>query len=195
MKKGKVDTVSPYIVYDHDGSEIHHFQFTVIKLWEIPTETLFEQRFKGLLPLAPLTRDGQQREVVEKMITGLLDGNANKDLLSLSYGLASLALKKMDDQEWLQRRFRMLDEILNETWAFKELRQRGMEEGLEKARQQDFSLLSSFVQARFPILMPLAEECRQVITSNDILQQLILKVTLAPSEDEAKQHLLAALTQ
>lgn len=89
LKKDSVSTASPYIVCNHNGSEIHRFEFTVVKLWEVPTEMLFEQRFCGLLSLA--------------------------------------------------------------------------------------------------------EECRHVITSVEIVQQLVLKVGLAQSEAEARQHLLIAL--
>jgi predicted transposase YdaD len=201
LKKGKITTASPYIVNDHSGAEIHRFQFTVIKLWELPTEMLFENHFQGLLPLAPLTRDGKHYDVVEKVITSLLDGNADKDLLSLTYGLSALAFNKKEDKEWLKRRFRMLDEILNDTWAFKELRKRGRDEGRQEGRQEvqqkerqaDLNILVSFVQTHFPTLMPLTEECKHVITSNKTVKQLVLKVGLAQSEDEARQHLLKAL--
>jgi predicted transposase YdaD len=225
LQKDAVNTASPYIVYDHNGSEIHHFQFTAVKLWELPTEMVFEKRFHGLLPLAPLTREGHHRDVVEKMITGLQADNANEELFFLAYGLSSLAFEKFDDREWLEWRFRMLDEILNDSWAFQQLRQSaeaeglkkgleagreaGLEAGLEAGReaglaagreegrgeglQRDFGILSAFVQARFPVLLPLAEECKRVIASTEILQQLVLDVTLAQSEDEARQHLIMAL--
>jgi flagellar biosynthesis/type III secretory pathway protein FliH len=119
----------------------------------------------------------------------------------------------MDDQEWLERRFGMLEEILNETWAFKQLRQRGKEEGRQEglqeglqegrqeglqegraeARQKEFHILLSFVQARFPVLTPLAEECRKVLASTETVEQLVLKVVLAQSEEEAREHLQTAL--
>ena len=199
LKKAFIDTVSPYIVCDHNGSEIHRFHFTVIKLWEVPTAMLFERRFQGLLPLAPLTRDGKSREVVEKVLAHLLDGNVSKDLLFLFYGLSSLAFEKTDEEEWIKRRFHVLDEILNETKAFKELRNRGREEGLkeglEQSRKEDLDIVLTFVQARFPALMSLAEQCKTSVKSNKIVQQLVLKVGLAQSEDEARKHLLAALQQ
>jgi flagellar assembly protein FliH len=69
----------------------------------------------------------------------------------------------------------------------------GREEGRGEGLQRDFGILSAFVQARFPVLLPLAEECKRVIASTEILQQLVLDVTLAQSEDEARQHLIMAL--
>jgi hypothetical protein len=81
---------------------------------------------------------------------------------------------------------------LDRSWALRKLRQREEEENKKEAHRY---LLLSFVQAHYPSLMPLAEECRYVITSNEILQPLVRKVMLAQSEDEARLHLHTTLTQ
>lgn len=98
----------------------------------------------------------------------------------------------------------MLEEIWRDTWAFKESYQCGYEEGLKEGREkgfeqdrreEDLNILFAFVQARFPALMPLAEDCRDLVTSNKVAQQLVLNVGLTQTEDEAKEHLLTALKQ
>ena len=46
----------------------HHFAFQVIKTWEIPPEVLKQSGIEELLPLLPLTKEGQNFEMVDDMI-------------------------------------------------------------------------------------------------------------------------------
>src|SRR5205085_11413460 len=105
-----------------NGRAVHRFDFDVIRLWEIPTSELKQKRLEGLLPLLPLTRGRAKREVVEEAITGLtpVGQEPKAELLILTYGLASLAFENKADQEWLDRRFSMLYDILRETRACRE---------------------------------------------------------------------------
>ena len=125
-----------------NGRAIHRFDFEVIRLWEIPTKELEQKGLEGLLPLLPLTREGARREVVEEAIVGLAPAGEEPkaELLALTYGLASLAFQNEADQEWLNRRFAMLYDILLETRAYRELtkesRKEGIEEGLKKGRKE-----------------------------------------------------------
>jgi predicted transposase YdaD len=138
LKKGGKVVESPYTCLNHNGDIIHHFNFGVIKLWEIPTAQLKNLGLKGLLPLLPLTSEGKNRAVVEEVITELSGKGKNRqtELLSLTYGLASLIFRNEDDQNWLRRRFGMLDELLDESWAFQEILQRGQQKGLEQGLGQ-----------------------------------------------------------
>jgi predicted transposase YdaD len=138
---------SPHIIVLPTGKEIHRFYFVSIKLWELPREVFKRQHLEGLLPLLPLTSGGASREVVEEMITGLQVSN-NEDLLSLGYAFAALTFKQDADKEWLKRRFKMLEEILEESWAYREMvkeaslkalmlgREEGEKEGLEKGEKR-----------------------------------------------------------
>ena len=121
-----------------DGPEIHHFNFSVIKLWEIPTQELLEAGLSDLAPLLTLTREGQRREVVERAIEILdpQEGERKSELLTLTYGLASLIFNTEADQDWLVWRFSMLYEILKDTRAFRELAKEGLEEGLKEGRRE-----------------------------------------------------------
>ena len=69
-KKGSI-VEPPYTIELPSGEIIHHFVFQNIKLWEIPPEVLLQQNLPGLLPLLPLTRGGNRREVVEQMFQSL----------------------------------------------------------------------------------------------------------------------------
>lgn len=121
-----------------NGRFIHRFDFDVIKMWEIPTRHFLQTGLKGLLPLLSLTSDGQRREVIETAI-GLLMPPAEepqRELLSLTYGFASLVFASEEDQNWLVWRFAMLYDILRETRAFQEMAKEGLLRGLEQGREQ-----------------------------------------------------------
>ena len=51
-----------------DGHVSHSFSFGQIKLWEIEPEVFEQPQFVGLLPLQPLTKNGQNLETVERML-------------------------------------------------------------------------------------------------------------------------------
>lgn len=88
---------------------------------------------KGILPLVPLTQDGQDHDAIEYVIKKLQQPGVKKrdELLSLTYGLAGLVFENENDHDWLQRRFAMLEDILDESWTFRELKQKAHKEGHE----------------------------------------------------------------
>ena len=77
----------------------------------------------GLLPLLPLTKGGQNRETVERMIHKMqLAGTWNEDTSCLAEILTGLVLTSAEDKEWLKERFKnMLDDTLKESWVYKEI--------------------------------------------------------------------------
>ncbi len=156
----------------------------------------------GLLPLLPLTHEGARREVVERTITkpAAAEEQPRQELLALTYGLASLAFENEADQEWLRRRFAMLYDMLRDTPAFqdimKEGRQEGLEQGLERGREEGREALRqallAIVQARFPSPRMIRQAKGQAAIIDDpaVLQDLIVKVSLAESAEEAERYLL-----
>lgn len=184
-----------------DGRVVHRFEFEVIKLWEIPTRELKEKRLVGLLPLLVLTHNGMRRDVVEEAIKGLTPQGEEPqaELLALTYGFASLTFENEEDQTWLIWRFAMLDDILRETRAFQEMAREGREQGLKEGLKEGLKdkletlrqTLLQIVQARFPHsrLEEYAKE--QVARINDpaVLQNLIVKISLSSTLDEAKKLL------
>lgn len=155
----------------------------MIKLWEIPTEELLRTGLKGLLPLLPLTQEGQRREVVEEAIARLTrpGEGPNGELLALVYGLASLAFEDESEQEWLVRRFNMLYEILRDTRAFQEMAKEGLQEAL-----------LALVEARFPDpqLIQLVKDHVSAIEDPHTLQKLIVKAGTAQNAEEMRNYLL-----
>ena len=191
------------------GEVVHYFRFTIIKLWEIPPEVLRQTGLVGIFPLMVLAQGGKRPEVVEEVITSLksVREEAGKELLSLTYILASLVFEKEADRRWLKRRFKMLQDILRDTWAYQEIMQEGREEGLQKGleegrekgreeeRQQRLKdqrqMLMTIVEVHFSNIAQLAQERADAIKDPEALQGLILKVVTAQNEEEAKQILLS----
>jgi predicted transposase YdaD len=187
-----------------NGRPVHRFDFSIIRLWEVPTDELWEKGLPGLYPLLALTKDGARREVIEGIISELTQpGNEHipkADLLMLTYGLASLVFDNEEDQNWLIGRFAMLDDILMETRAFQEIsrkaeekgQEEGRKEGREEALQVFRSTLVSLVQERFatPNLTSLVNRQADDIHNMAILQDLILKIGLAQSSREVFEVLL-----
>ncbi len=188
---GKV-AESPYIRDLPDGQEIHRFNFSNIKLWETPTEELMGLGLTGLLPMLPLTKEGGKREIIEDVVKSLLqveDRGIQKNLLTITFTLSSLALDIQDDKAWLVRRFRMFQDIIRDT----EIYQYIMHEGVEQERQQELKrlrqMLMAFVQAHYTELIPLAERKAEEINSVEVLNELALNVGLARSKEDVRRYL------
>lgn len=187
---------SPYEVWLHNGEIAHRFWFHVIKLWTIPTEDLFQTGLIGLLPFVPLTQQGQQREAVERVIDELSQEEVEKqrELLSFTYGFASLVFEDERDQQWLRRRFGMLKDILKESWAIKELAQEMAQEAREEERKkklrEEVETLLFFIQTHFPALLQIAKDQCEVMSNPEQARELLHKVIAAKSEKEVEQHLL-----
>ena len=175
---------------------MHRFWFRVIKLWTIPTEHLFQTGLKGLLPFVPLTQEGQQREAVERVIDELSqeDADRQRELLSFTYGFASLVFKDESDQQWLRRRFGMLKDILKESWAFEEIAQEAREEAREEERKEklreEMEILFLYIQTHFSSLEQLAQNQLEHLKDAHQVQELLRKVIAAKSEKEVECYLL-----
>ena len=197
---------SPLIRRLPSGEEVLHFNFITIKLWEISTDELRQTGLVGLLPLLPLTREGATHEVVEEVVTKLLDledQSRQTNLLSITFTLASLAFDAHEDKNWLIRRFKMLEDILQETEIYQYIKEQGLAEGITQGIAQGIELEQQrelqnkremflrFVQARFPKAVRFATKQVAVVTDGQILDDLIYKVGLAQlTEDELRKILL-----
>jgi predicted transposase YdaD len=177
---------------------IHWFHFDVLKLWEIPTEELLETKRLGVLPLLPLTREGQQREVVEEGIQLLAPSGEEprRELLSLLYSFASLTFESRD-HEWLHGRFSMLYDILSETPAFQEIAKWAKNEGITEGRAEGEKsgalknlrqVATDLIATRFAsaILNALARGTLADMDDVSQLQRLILALAGVQTPEEAR---------
>src|SRR5216110_204438 len=128
VKKKKI-TGSVYRTRFRNGLVTHSFAFRQIKLWEIAPELFEQPQLAGLLPLLPLTKGGQNRETVNRMIDKMMQAG-EEDMLWVAKAIAGLILKSAEDKQWLEERFTpMLDEILQESWVYQETVAKGMKAG------------------------------------------------------------------
>lgn len=114
-----------------DGEVVHLFYFRNVQLWELSAEMLKQPGLEGMLPLLPLTKDGAGHQAIEEMIASLSTAG-KQDLLPFAYAFAALVLDSEAERDWLRKRFDMLKDVLEESWAYQEMVQKGLEKGLEK---------------------------------------------------------------
>ena len=198
-KPGHPKAAPPYQLKLPNGEVIHTFSFTVIELCKVKTEKLFQTGLKGILPLVPLTQDGQDRGAIEYVIKELRQPRVKnaEELLTLTYGLAALVFEKESEHLWLQRRFAMIDDIINASWAFQDMVQIGRKEGIkegrkegrEEAKRQDLLL---FIKMCFPSLAQLAQNVCETTQTLDELQSLLENVLRTKDEEKVRQILLNA---
>jgi hypothetical protein len=181
LRKDSKITESPLVWELPTGQKVLYFHFNVIKLWEITAEELIQTDLIGLLPLVPLTKDGGQYEVIDEVATKLASAK-EYNLLEYALRFASLAFKDSVDREWLNRRFAVYRDILEDSWVVQEERREGELRGLHLA-------VLDVIQARFPEILPYAKKQLEGIDETEILRHSIVKMSTVQTAEEALQYL------
>lgn len=103
--------------------------------------------------------------------------------------LGGLVFKEgSDESDWFKGRFHMFQDILRESWVYKEIGQEYFEQGIEQGKRD---MLLGFVQKKFPELVALARQQVDRITDPQILQTIFYKFVDAQTVEEAWQILLS----
>ena len=143
-----------------------------------------------------------KREVVEDMFARL-HGERNRHLATMGFLFAGLAFRRSrrkSDQEWLERRFSHMHDILRESpvyqWILDEGREEGREEGIQQGREEGIQqgmqqAVINMVVARFPKLEPLARARITTVSNLERLQHLIIDLSIAHSQEEMERVLLS----
>ncbi len=181
MRKDSKIAESPLVWELPTGQKVLYFHFIVIKLWEITAEELIQTNLIGLLPLVPLTKNGGQYEVIDEVVTKLAS-EKEYNLLEYARRFASLAFKDSTDREWLNRRFAVYKDILEDSWVVQEERLEGELRGLHLAVQD-------VIQARFPEILPYAKKQMEGIEDTEVLRRSIVKMSTVQTAEEALQYL------
>lgn len=198
------------------GDEVMRFQYLVIEVAKMTPDEFRQLNLPGLLPFMILTRGGATRVMAEEIFAGLEQAE-KQDSLAAAYTLASLAFgkEKRSEQNWLLRRLSNMDDVLRETPVYQEMTRwareeglqeglqeglrRGLQEGLREGRQEGLQegrheglqqALLAIVSEHFPRLVRLAKKQMTVIEEPEVLQHLIVKMSVAQSAEEAQQYLL-----
>ena len=139
-----------------------------------------------------------RNEIIEEMVEGL-----RTDILALGYAFAGLVYTKESDRQWLKRRFVMFHDILESSWSYQEIIQKGMDQGLEAGKKQGLqegleegelqalrSVLTRLVGKHFPALLSLAQQQVTRLTQPDLLNVLVDHLLEARNEEQARQILV-----
>jgi predicted transposase YdaD len=192
-----------------DYERVHTFRYTTIKLWELPVEELKKTGLKGLLPLCLLAKDGAQRDVAQEVFKGTSD---HKELLALALTLASMVLTDEADQQWLEGKVAMLEDIVRDTWFYQKILKEGLAEGRDKGRKEGLAegrekglaegreegrkeatletlrfILLDTVEERFPALLELARMRVEQMQNPLLLRKLNTRIVLAQTPEEAER--------
>ena len=184
LRKDGVVPESPLVWRMPDGNEILRFHFEVIKLWEMTADSLIKTRFVGLFPLLPLTKDGKRHEVVDEMVTRIVEAK-QPALLRYAQMFSSLVFKDRDDKAWLERRFAVYNDILEESWVYQETKLEGQLEAFRLA-------ILDAVQARFPEMLSITKNRIDSMKELKVLQNLHLQIIISQNVDEALRALSEA---
>jgi predicted transposase YdaD len=126
---------SPLIRRLPSGEEVHRFYYQVIEVAKISAKQLLRRGLLGLLPLLPLTDGGTLPEVMQEAVTTLVEAR-EIELLALAYTFGGLVSGNRAYDEWFERSFAMLEDILEESKTYQEIARKGMQKGLDLGLQQ-----------------------------------------------------------
>jgi transposase len=140
----------------------------------------------GLLPLLSMTEGGAEPELMQEMTSTLQDAG-EIELLALAFAFGGMVDGGRAYKEWFIRRFSMLDDILEESWTYQHILRKGVEQERQRRIQEQRETVVSFVQMRFPELVPLAEQHLHFVHDPEELHNLILKLFAVQTVDEARR--------
>ena len=83
----------------------------------------------------------------------------------------------------------MFEDALKDSWAYQEIWQDGVQTRALAELQRQRRVLGNLVQMRFPHIVEMAKERGDAIDTSEVLDDLILKIFQAQSEEEARQIL------
>jgi hypothetical protein len=180
--------VEPPYTIEEDGELIHKFYYKNIRLWEEEPETLLKPGLTGMLPLLPLMKGAKQarNEILDEMVAGLRTAGKD-DILALGYAFAGLVYDTESDKQWLKRRFAMFHDILESSWSYQEMIQKGIDQGELKAVR---SFLVRIVEKHFPELLPLAQQQVAQLNNLVVLNTAVDKLLGVQTTEQARQVLV-----
>lgn len=191
------------------------FNYLSVEIAQLTPESFLDSNQIGLLPLVSLTKGGTNREVIQRMFREIqsledIEEKDRQDVEFIAFTLASLVLKRtnVNDIEWLKRSFHRMHDIIKESPIYQEVLQEGEDRGLQRGIQQGLQrglqqgrqegeliasrkMLLVLVQARSAKMLEQARIQAEQIENQTILEDLITKIALAQTEEEAEHYLLS----
>lgn len=98
-------------------------------------------------------------------------------LLEWAKIFAGLVFKDKADHEWLERKFAMYNDIINESWVIQEAMQKGKLEGLRIG-------ILAIIQSKFPELADLTKKQIDSVTDPTQLEILLTQINSAKNTQD-----------
>jgi hypothetical protein len=108
----------------------------------------------------------------------------NHHLIPAAFNFGLLTYSKLTEQQWLNERFEMYRDELEETLFYQGVLKEGREEALRET-------LINFLMARYPMLVDLAKAQVGQLKDVDALQQVVNKMFYLQTASEIEEALLA----
>jgi hypothetical protein len=197
---------------DDEDDKVLDFYFKSVEMRDKTPEEILRLGHLELLPLLPATQGGASHEIIEMMMERLLASD-DRDLAYYGYIMAGLVFKGQQDEiEWLERRYKMLDEKFSASpvyqWTIEKGKAEGIAIGEERGKAEGIAIGEAQAQAqtlarmrkrvidvvldRFSSLTRLTNGIVAAINNPDSLVDLAISLAQAQSTEEAEQILLEA---
>lgn len=175
------------------GHHILDFHFINIKLWDMSVKDLESLDYVELLALTPLMKDGARRGPVQRMMTSL-HKNGDASLAYIGYNLAALTFRRRDknhpDLNWITRSYKHMQEFFEESPIY----QMTLKEGLDKGVRETLLMVIKAKYAQSD-LHELASDLIGQFENSEVIQQLIVQISMTTTPEEARAILLAQIKQ
>ena len=182
--------------------EMLRFHYGNTEMWKKSPDDLLRLGHMELLTMLPLTQGGMERDVVEMMFARLM-GEQYRHLATIGFLFAALAFhrsKRYHDQEWLERRYNHMHDILRESPAYQWILDEGREEGKAEGRAEGKAegkaeglqqSAITIVVTRFADLEEVAKTRITAVDNLERLQHLIVDLLISHSQEEMERVLLS----
>jgi predicted transposase YdaD len=205
----------PLVRRYNDGRPYHQFDYTVVEMAKVSARSILQTGLLGIYPLIPLADKGSEPDVVQEMVTTLAE-EREIDLLVLAYTFSGLVSGGEAYKSWFRRSFTMLEDILEESVTYQEIKklgllqglqeglqqglQEGLQQGLQEGLQQGLQLaineqhhaVIGVVERLFPDLASFAQPRIEAIRDADVLHSLLDEILAAKTAEEARQAIINA---
>jgi hypothetical protein len=169
------------------GFDILKFNFLNFKVKDMTVSEVLALDNIGLLPLVPLTKDGAERGPVQHMLEQLR-AFGDEELLFLGYNFANLVFQRLKPEHlvWLKGKYREMQELFEQSGLVQQLREEGQ---IKEARDS----LLKVIDAKYPHsdLLELARGFADHTASHDVLQGLMIQISVSSTIEGARATLLA----
>ncbi|MBA3824696.1 MAG: hypothetical protein H0X24_12480 [Ktedonobacterales bacterium] len=181
----------PWQRFGPDGRVMHQFDYTVVKLWEIPVADWLSSGQVGLLPLVPFLKGATVADLegVSEALEQIPDPlqRANTTYYTISFAKRVFTVPVVND---FLRRNKMIDTLIKESPFYSEIIELGREEGVVTGELQSIrATIMRFVQKRFPDLTAEAEKHLATISDIPTLEAMIDVIPYVPDAAAARAAL------